>query len=74
MTIQVENEASKGVKIAINQWGTLGKTEYFTIEEGHSRKWNRTDNRGFVILGNINPLGKPFLAFRVRPVLGKQDG
>ncbi|MEW7281134.1 hypothetical protein ABW636_21265 [Aquimarina sp. 2201CG1-2-11] len=53
MWIKVTNNSGVSIKVSINQWGTGGSTEYFTIENSKDENWNRTDDSGFVMIINV---------------------
>jgi hypothetical protein len=50
MSIKVTNSASQEIKVAINIWGTDGSTDYFRLKVGSHDTWDRTDERGFVMV------------------------
>lgn len=50
MTITVKNDATQDVEVAINEWGTGGDTSFFKLQPRQPDTWNRTDERGFVMV------------------------
>jgi len=47
--IKVTNNSSDSIKVAINQWGEGGNTDFFSIESNESDSWDRSSNLGFVM-------------------------
>ncbi|EPC01653.1 hypothetical protein L861_15320 [Litchfieldella anticariensis FP35 = DSM 16096] len=60
MTIQVTNNAQQEVEVAINEWGTGGDTSFFTLHQGKSEKWDRVDERGFVMAVKHRGAQRPY--------------
>ena len=48
--IRVTNQSRVKIYVAINHWGKDGDTSFFTINQSESEKWDRTDDRGFVMV------------------------
>ena len=48
--IKVTNNASQQIKVAINKWGDEGSTTYYSKSQGESGTWDRSDDRGFVMM------------------------
>jgi hypothetical protein len=46
----VTNSSAREIKVAINHWGKDGSTDYFTIPSGGKESWDRSDERGFVMV------------------------
>jgi len=49
MAIQVINNTSAKIQIAINQWGNDGNTDFFNIKDQGSESWDRTSELGFIM-------------------------
>jgi hypothetical protein len=47
--IKVTNNSSDIIKVAINQWGEEGSTDFFSIESNESDSWDRSSNLGYVM-------------------------
>ncbi len=47
--ITVFSQTQGVVRVAINQWGTGGNTDYSPIEPNSQDSWDRVDPRGFVM-------------------------
>ena len=52
MTITITNGASRVVKVAVSSWKTDSNPseDYFSIEQGSSDTWSRSDSRGYLML------------------------
>lgn len=60
MSINVKNNSSNKIEVAINQWGDNGKTGYFPLDAGKSDDWDRGDSRGFVLSLRQGGTEKPY--------------
>ncbi|WP_422090716.1 hypothetical protein [Tenacibaculum ovolyticum] len=47
--ITVSNQTPKTIKVAINQWATDGKTNFFEIKTQQNESWGRGNENGFVM-------------------------
>ncbi|WP_299161895.1 hypothetical protein [uncultured Tenacibaculum sp.] len=52
--ITVSNQTSKTIEVAINQWATDGKTNFFTIKPQQNESWGRGNENGFVMAIKID--------------------
>ncbi|MGG1947910.1 hypothetical protein AB1286_24435 [Trinickia sp. NRRL B-1857] len=58
MGIKVKNNCQGGISVAINHWGSTGKTRFFDIGgQGGSEHWDREDSRGFIM--RVRTYGNP---------------
>ena len=48
--INVKNTNSDSMDVAINRWVSEGSTDFFKISSGEKETWDRTDERGFVMV------------------------
>ncbi len=48
--MNVTNNTSRTIEVAIDQWGTGGDTGFCTLEPGEKGHWERTDERGFLMV------------------------
>ncbi len=58
--IKVTNNASQKIRVSINKWGDSGDTTYFSINQGESGKWSRSDDRGFVMMVKKGGATEPY--------------
>ncbi len=50
MTITVSNASTVEIRVAINQWGSDGSTDFYTIGISDNESWNRSDPKGFLMV------------------------
>jgi len=48
--IKVNNTSGIKIDVAINHWGDDGSTGFYTIKDGDSEQWARSNNLGFVMV------------------------
>lgn len=60
MTIKVTNNSDHQIKVAINHWASDGNTGYFTLDNGKSESWDRSDERGFVMVVKRGAAQRPY--------------
>lgn len=48
--MKVTNSSTREIEVSINHWGDSGNTGYFTIAQGDDESWDRSDDRGFVMV------------------------
>ncbi|AZD28836.1 hypothetical protein [Pseudomonas chlororaphis] len=62
MGINVTNNSSHTIEVAINHWGKDGDTRFFSIASGNHESWDRSDSRGFVLSLQKNGAQNPYYA------------
>ncbi|UCZ84911.1 hypothetical protein LGQ10_00915 [Pseudomonas sp. L5B5] len=60
MGINVKNNSSNKIEVAINQWGNDGQTGYFSLGVAQADNWSRSDSRGFVLSLRKGGTEKPY--------------
>lgn len=58
--MKVTNKTEQSIKVSINKWGNSGDTSYFSIGPYKTGTWDRSDERGFVMLVSIDGTSKPY--------------
>ncbi len=58
--MQVLNNFSQTISVAINHWGSDGDTSFFAITPGKAESWDRSDDRGFVMSVKVNGSQLPY--------------
>lgn len=49
MAITITNGASGLIKVAVGTWHKDGSDDYYTIEQGNTETWSRSDSRGYLM-------------------------
>lgn len=74
MSIKVTNNCSYEIQVAINQWGNNGDTGVFPIIPGNSESWDRTDERGFIMIVEKVGAKSPYYVNKGSEILVANDG
>ena len=51
--IKVKNESGMDIDVAINRWGSNGNTGFYSISDGETESWSRSNGMGFVLVVTV---------------------
>ena len=50
--MKVTNNSHKCMEVSVNTWGSGGSDKWYTLEEGQTGSWDRTDDRGYLLVAS----------------------